>query len=414
MIKKLLKSLKIPTGLLVYGASQCISKLSIFLILPLITNQINAQEYGKWVTYNTLCLSILPLTGLMLSDDLMKRYFDKSIHFEKYLSNALVLFLSTSITIYIILTLNDFNIFDLPSNSILLIPLYLFLLNIRDIYFVLLRLRKKTYSFLIRENAYTVLPLLTCLVILYSFNTNWYSLLYAYIGIYLILGLIQIIEIYRQYNIQLKLNYNYFKQSIRETTPLIGHTISGIIIASSDKFLIQHYLGHKSVGLYAIAYLLGSLPLLITYPFNKVWGPYAFEKIRYQKYNNELKRYLYTFIISLFPVGLITIFCSYFYIFNFLKGYEESFPLVVIITFGIILQSIQSVAFVYFNFYNKSHVLSLITTLSAVINIVTNIIFIPLYGLVAACYTTVLSYFIMTVLTYLYIFIYEKKRVSNA
>ena len=50
-------------------------------------------------------------------------------------------------------------------------------------------------------------------------------------------------------------------------------------------------------------------------------------------------------------------------------------------------------------FYKKNIMLSILVLISAIINIGLNAVLIPWYGAVAACYTTVISYFILFIMT---------------
>ena len=72
----------------------------------------------------------------------------------------------------------------------------------------------------------------------------------------------------------------YWKCGIIFNLPLIPHYLSSLILASSDRIMIQKFTDETSVGLYSVAYSYSSLALIVLAAIGKAYTPFALEKIK--------------------------------------------------------------------------------------------------------------------------------------
>jgi O-antigen/teichoic acid export membrane protein len=71
------------------------------------------------------------------------------------------------------------------------------------------------------------------------------------------------------------LTWKTLKAMLRFGAPLAVAGIASWIVASSDRFYLQHFFGLDEVGIYAIAVAYASVVGLLTGAFQMAWGPFA-------------------------------------------------------------------------------------------------------------------------------------------
>lgn len=70
--------------------------------------------------------------------------------------------------------------------------------------------------------------------------------------------------------------------------PLIPHSLAGLCIAMSDRYLVSAHLGSDAIGVYGAAAQLGSLMLVIGDAFGKAFKPWLFQRMATQKSSDAL------------------------------------------------------------------------------------------------------------------------------
>lgn len=201
---------------------------------------------------------------------------------------------------------------------------------------------------------------------------------------------------------------SYWKQALNFNIPLLPHYLSSILLASSDRVMIQRLAGDKEAGLYTVAYSFASLTLIVFQALNNAYSPYALKAIKEDRYEglrketNILITYSVAFSLLLIlfaPEGL------------WLLGgnnYAETAKLIPVLISGIFFSSFylvfSNVEFVF----EKTRYVFPITLLGATVNILLNYFFIPLWGYEVAAYTTLIGYVIIAIAHYL-----ASKKISN-
>ncbi|MBO4693934.1 MAG: polysaccharide biosynthesis protein [Clostridia bacterium] len=194
----------------------------------------------------------------------------------------------------------------------------------------------------------------------------------------------------------------YWKQSLKFNLPLIPHYLSTIILASSDKVMLQHLSSEYYVGIYSVVYAFSSLSLIIFTAINNSYTPWAYEALREKNYPALRKRTnLIIFVSVLFCLMLMLFAPEGVYILGG-KSYLKALPIVPILICGIFFSSFY---FIFSNveFINKrTKIVFPITLLGSAVNIGLNWLLIPKYGYFAAAYTTLIGYVIIAVCHYFY------------
>ncbi|MYL56029.1 oligosaccharide flippase family protein [Virgibacillus halodenitrificans] len=197
-----------------------------------------------------------------------------------------------------------------------------------------------------------------------------------------------------------KLSRGVLKRFIQYGFPLVGVSMISWILSASDRYLLAFFRDTSEVGMYSTAYSLVSQPLaLITGSLMLSATPIIVASWNKEGYENTVKlisKITLYFITLMFPaiVG-ITILKEE--IFNFIidHRYYDANIILPWISLGIFFMSLTQYINKYWELQQATKVIFKLTTFSAFLNLVLNLIFIPKYGFNAAAITTLLTYFIL-------------------
>lgn len=205
----------------------------------------------------------------------------------------------------------------------------------------------------------------------------------------------------------------YWKKAIIFNLPLIPHYLSSVLLASSDKVMIQQLVGEFSVGIYSVVYSFSSLSLLFFTAINNSYTPWAYTTLKEKRYK-ELNQT--TDII----VFLSIVFCGLLMLMApegvYILGGEEyliALPIVPILICGTFFSSFY---FIYANieFLNKkTQFVFPITLVGTLLNIGLNWLLIPKLGYEIAAYTTLIGYAFIAVAHYVVSRIIAKEKVFD-
>jgi len=209
-------------------------------------------------------------------------------------------------------------------------------------------------------------------------------------------------------------NNEHIKYSLKFGIPLIPHALSGFILTFFDRIIINQLSGASDTGLYSFAYNVGMIMNMAVMALNKSWVPLfyenltknSFEKINNLAYNYSKYIYLIAIVLILFAKEIVSIIAD--------KKYHAALPIVPVIVVGYLGVFLYTL-YGNYSFYRKKTVLISIATLSAgAINIGLNYWLIPIYGYVAAAYTTLVSYFFLFLFHFLNVkYVLKEKNIIS-
>lgn len=183
--------------------------------------------------------------------------------------------------------------------------------------------------------------------------------------------------------------------------PLIFHGLSHIVLAQSDRIMLQHYASDDAVGVYSLVFTFVQVISIIWSALNNTWVPFYYDDFKLGNIdiiNKRTKNYLFLFtVISIGFIYLspevIKIFAS-----SDFWGGIDLVPILVVGMYFVFLYSFP----VNFQFYHlKTKSIALGTVSAAALNIVLNYILIPRFSMAGAAYATLISYIMLFVFHHL-------------
>ncbi|UCH65569.1 MAG: polysaccharide biosynthesis C-terminal domain-containing protein, partial [Ignavibacterium sp.] len=193
--------------------------------------------------------------------------------------------------------------------------------------------------------------------------------------------------------------------SVKFGLPLIFGSLAMMLLNLSDRFLIKIFLNDEMVGLYDLGYrFAGILNMFIIMPISLTLLPYAY-KIFSKKGDKEFfsKLLLYMTILLVFTgLGLSIFSKEIIKIFALNASYWPAYQITPIITFAYVLFGMRLVTSLGLYLTRQTKYVAITTVFVAILNIALNIIFIPKYGMLAAAYSTLISFAVLYLLSEYY------------
>ncbi len=199
----------------------------------------------------------------------------------------------------------------------------------------------------------------------------------------------------------------YWKFALAFAIPLIPHYLSNVVLAQSDRVMIDWYCSKSDVGIYSVAYSLSMVLMMIVTSINQSLAPWTFKAIKRNSIQ-DLKRVstVLAYLVAI-PIILLILLAPELIAIIAPAEYGEAvyvIPPVAASCFFIFLYSLfGNIEF----YYQKKSYIAIASIVGAALNIVLNLLLIPFFGYIAAAYTTLVCYIGFSLAHYLF-----SKRIS--
>lgn len=383
---------------MVYIIATIIGQGMTFLGIIVFTRLMSQNDYGRYSTYYAYVSIFSVLIGANLFYALNNAYIDKKREIKQFRRS--VLFLSTIImflmliVVYIVghIILNKISSFAvimgaLHSYGFFLINYRMYSANMENDY------RCKQWLLIL---PYALQFLIALLLICIFPNSTFEARI---VGSVLGVGVVACVEYFKMINVKGTLIVlEYWKYALGISIPTIVMSISYMLMQQCDKVMITDFCGAEDTATYSVIYYLGYALIAVDQAVAPVRQAWIFKRLDNKNVVSAKKlQKWYLIIVSsmamvllLIGVDIIKIVAPKQY-----WHYEYIAPFVLSACMMVLYRFYTEIIL----FYKKNIMLSILVLISAIINIGLNAVLIPWYGAVAACYTTVISYFILFIMT---------------
>lgn len=385
-----------------------------FISVPIFTRLLLPNEYGILAIFSSITSIFAILLGFNIHGAVARYYYEKSNDFAEFLGSNLLFILIFNFFAFSVICI----VKDSIANFFIIIP-YLFLIAVLisvftiayNMYLSYLQASKQSKRYSLISINKGVLTLIISIIWVYLLKENRY-----YGKVYSGLLITTVFAVYMIYNLiklsKFKFRFEHIKYSIRFGVPLIPHTLSGFILMFFDRIIINQLSGATDTGLYSFAYNVGMVMFIIAIAMNNSWVPIFYEDI----INKDFKKinslaYNYSKYIYFAAIGLI-LFSKEIVFLMADKKYHTALPIVPVIVIGYVCWFLYTLYGNYSFYRKKTGLISLATLSAGAINIGLNYWLIPIFGYVAAAYTTVVSYFLLFIFHFLNVkYILKEKEI---
>jgi O-antigen/teichoic acid export membrane protein len=393
-MKKLFKNIS------TYSLGGILNKGVMFLLLPLYTRVLQPADYGKLELVYLVGSILSILYGLSVENGYVRIfYLNKEIDFRKKLYSTGQIFNLFCAVVFASLMLGNANwvannIFDFPDGVyfLKLIVIVTMIEVMTHIPYNNLRVQQKAKSF-VAINFFNLIIVTSLTVYFVAFASMGVAgVLYAkIIGQSVTLALL-----YYNTRNEYKLGFSLtqLKTMLSFSVFLIPGALSGLILNMSNRYFLQEYQSLEDVGLYSLgAKLAGIIPFLFTEPVKKAFGPYLFELIENPHESKKLlSDFSRIFLAGLSIVALsVSLFSRELIMLMSDASYLGSHNIVFVLSISFLFLGLAGIVVLGIHITRKTWIVTIIWSISAIVNILLNIWLIPIYGRMGAAYATLLS-----------------------
>jgi O-antigen/teichoic acid export membrane protein len=405
MIDKI-KSLSKDT--LVYGTSTILGRFLNFVLVPFYTNRFIPEEYGVIA----IIYAYIAIFNVFFSVGLESGFFKFSSTLEagnkkENFSQPFIYIIINSFflgSLIYFLAPQFSSIIQVQTDYVTLIKyaaIILFLDTAVVVPFAYLRLNNKAKVFATLKIINIVTNVALNFILIIGFGFGIEAVFISNIAASLLTLLLLLPVIIK--NFTFSFNKTLAGELFRFSIPTIPAGIAANIINIVDRPILKYLTDDETVGIYQANYKLGIFMMLVVSMFEFAWKPFYLNNAKDPNAKQIFSKVLTVFILFSTLVFLfLTLFIE-----DIVKmpmpfdghligeAYWSGLSIVPVILFSYILYGI------YINFMagiyieKKTKYLPLITGIAAGANIVFNLILIPVFSIMGAAISTLLSYFIM-------------------
>ena len=234
---------------------------------------------------------------------------------------------------------------------------------------------------------------------LYSQNDNYMGKILGEMISTLALGLFSYLYIFRRG--KTIFNGNYWRFTLPITIPSIFHVLANLILAQSDRVMIQRMVSDSSVGIYSYAVTFAGIIHILFNSLNNSWVPFYYEYSRLKDYDSikeHAKNYIVLFTVL--TCGFMLLMREVFHLYA-RADYWAGTDYIPIIAFGAYFVFLYSFPVNYEFFHKKTKLIAVGTTLAALFNIILNYFLIKKMGAAGAVIATSVSHFLQFLFHYI-------------
>lgn len=392
---------KIANAGLFYMIGNVFNKAIALILIPIITRMLSTSEYGILNTYLSWVGILTVFAGLSLGSSYRAALYDFHADLNRYSSTMFTLsFFGSCVLSVVVIGANiifDFKISIEMLGCALVHSFMSFVIESACIKYMM------EFSY-IKRTLLLALPNLISAVLSIVFihfltSERYWGRIIAFIIVYILFGVIILVSTYKKSFVFVDLVY--WKYALTYSLPLIFHSLSMVILQSSDRIMITNLRNASESGIYSLVYNISMAVNVVKASAESVWIPWFTKKLndgdkitvnRAVRYYVEFLSICVCLIMLIAPEAIKVVAP---------ESYWGGIPLcvpIVIASYIIFLYSI-SVDLEYY--YKKTKSIAINTIIAACINLVLNLFFIPYYGALAAAYTTVVAYGVSFILHYI-------------
>lgn len=193
--------------------------------------------------------------------------------------------------------------------------------------------------------------------------------------------------------------------SLKFGIPLIFGSLAMMLLNVSDRYIIKFYTDYATVGLYDLGYrIAGVLNMFLIMPFTLTLIPFAYRQYGKEgdkRYYTKIMTYL-TFVLvwaglalSLFGKEIIKVFALN-------PQFWNAYYVVPVVVFSYVFFGMRIVASLGMFLTKNTKYVAYTTTIASLFNIGLNFWWIPKFGMMAAAYSTLVSFILLYLITCYY------------
>lgn len=387
---------RLLTNTFVLGIGVFASKFLVFLMMPFYTGILSPEEYGTADLISQTANLLIPLACVGITDGVFRFAMDRNRDKRAVLSSGLCVLAISSAAFALLSPL--IGLIPYFEDYVVLIFLYVLAANVHSLCAQYMRACGRTAAFALQGIINTALVIILNIIFLAVFNMG----ITGYVLSVIIADAAVSILLVFPFKLYKSIGFGHIekpliKQLLKYSIPMIPATVFWWITSVSDRYMVTYFCGAAENGLYTAAYKIPTLLTLVSTVFMEAWqysavaeGSSEDSEERVSFFSEVFKYYgAFIFTACSLIIGmsqvLVFLLCA--------ESYSEAWRFVPILTLSAVFSGLTSFFGSVYLLRRKSSLTFITSMAGAAINIVLNLILIPIIEAQGASIATFASYF---------------------
>ena len=362
-----------------------------FLAIPIFSRLLTTEEMGVYTVFAAYEAVLFVFIGMALHSSIRSAKYEFEGKIDDFTSSIMgIYWINLIVALFISIVFNKIltKLLDLDLVTLVMLVIYSFGIAVVTLYNARISLDYE-YKKYIKVSLANVGLSLILIKTIFNSSRGFGRVL----GITISTVLVTVYIIYDLYKrARPTFRKKYWKFGIKYSLPIIPHGISQVLLAQFDRIMINKMIGKSEAGIYGLVGNIKLILAIISDSISEVWMTWFYEKMKNKEIEavrSRARQLCYFFLII--AIGVMSISPELVLIIGGQKyavGKYVAIPMIldafVLFIYNVIVPSEY--------FKQKTSFIMWGTMSAAVINIITNYIFIQKYGFIAAAYTTLFAY----------------------
>lgn len=369
---------------------------------PVFTRMMSTDEYGRFSVFNSwisllACFITLNLSGGVYTHTIVKHYEEKEQYKAAYQGLTLTLCITFGF-IYILFKEPINLVLGYSTTEMILMMIIIWTTAVHQLWAVGQRVEYNYRLMSTISIAATLLTAISSIVLIYRLEDKVLARILGWTFSHIVL--FSWLFFYDTKMCRKLYSKEIWKSTLKMALPLIPHYLSTIILNSSDRIMISKMIDESSAGIYSLAYSLSLIMTVFNTSLLSTIEPWIYRRIKEGEYR-KIGTIAYPSIVGVAILNLLLIAFAPEIIYIFAPAdYYNAIWVIPPVAMSVFFMYLYSF-FATFEFYfEKTKYITVATVTGAIINLITNYIFIKKFGYIAAGYTTLLCFVIFAVMHY--------------
>lgn len=369
------------------------------------------SDVGFLSMFTIFNLIFSTVTAFSLNAYLQYIYYRKQEEVPSTIFNILVVSFAANIILGIAnyMLIQYFgNYVEVPLYYTYWVPISSFFSLIYFIYLILLRNRGKAKKFGVLSTIMTICNLGLSLYLIHYSNLVWESRAVPAIVLPILFGIYTLYLLYKEGDLELKIKPSLIKTAFIYSLPFLGIVLLRQALDLSDRYILAYFCGKADLGIYDMGYKIGMLVFVAINSFHLVFVPKVYEYFSLlEKEKTDALRYkivsmfhAYLVIIIFLTIGVL-IFGKLLFVIEYLDPkFADSVEIFGPVALSYLFYGLYTISGVIIGQTFKNVYNLYVVAFGIIVNLVLNFIFVPLYGGIAAACSTLITFVVMYVVTF--------------
>lgn len=387
-----------------YTVCNFLQKGISFIVVPIYVRLLTTDEYGDWSVFQSWRDILIIFASLNLFAGVYtKTLVDNKDDRDRFTSSMQGLGTLVSLFLFVVYLLTHEwcnNLIGLTTPYMLLLFLYFIVSPAFSFWNTRQRVEYKYIPMVIVTIIVSILTPSVSILLLQNTELRVNALILGYLIVQCAIGLV--FYIYHFSKGKCFYSKQYWQSAAKFNIPLVPHYLSLIVLGQSDRIMIKHYCGKSDAGIYGFAYQIASAINVLISAINGSRVPWTYEQlrdrlyVRLKKITNILVLMMsgIVLVISLISPEIIRILGT--------SDYQVAVYVIPVVTLGVFYTFVYDLYASIEFYYGATKYVMYASVVGAVLNLLLNLIFIQLFGFIAAAYTTLACYLIFMIMHYLF------------